>query len=85
MADTNQSAEDGRSNSRSSCITVLEIARRLRIGRQAVYRLLEQGTIPGIRVGRKWLVTRHAYLQWERTCGLRKTGLIEEPELTLLN
>jgi excisionase family DNA binding protein len=50
-------------------ITADEIATRLSIVRLAVYRLLEQGIIPAIRLGRRWLVTRAAYLQWERTCG----------------
>ena len=52
-------------------ITVPEIARRLNIGRLAVYSLLERGAIPGIRLGRRWIVTRHAYEHWERTCGTR--------------
>jgi excisionase family DNA binding protein len=54
-----------------SRISVPDIARRLNIGRQAVYSMLEQGFIPGIRLGRRWIVTRHAYEQWERTCGMR--------------
>ena len=53
----------------SSRICVPEIARRLAIGRLAVYSMLEQGIIPSIRLGRRWIITRHAYEQWERTCG----------------
>ncbi len=53
----------------SGRVTIPEIARRLRIGRMAVYALLEGGIIPGIRLGRRWIVTRHAYERWERTCG----------------
>jgi len=53
----------------SGRISVPEIARRLNIGRQAVYAMLEQGIIPGIRLGHRWIVTRFAYEQWERTCG----------------
>lgn len=67
-------------------ITVPEIARRLRIGRLAVYDLLEQRVIPGVRLGRRWIVTRHAYEHWERTCGtLGNAGLPENPEVTVLN
>jgi excisionase family DNA binding protein len=70
----------------STRITVAEIARRLQIGRMAVYSMLEQGTLPGIRIGRRWLITRHAYEQWERTCGLRSgTGLSGETELMVSN
>jgi excisionase family DNA binding protein len=52
-------------------MTVEEITRRLNIGRRAVYAMLEQGILPGIRLGQRWLITRHAYEQWERTCGMR--------------
>ena len=67
-------------------MTVPEIARRLDIGRLAVYEMLEQGIIPAIRLGHRWIVTRHAYEQWERTCGVRgDTGLPTQPEVTVLN
>ena len=55
-------------------MTVEEIARRLDIGRVAVYTMLEQGIIPAIRLGRRWIVTRHAFENWERTRGM-PTGL----------
>ena len=51
-------------------MSVPEIARRLAIGERAVYAMLEQGILPGIRLGRRWIVTRHAYEAWERTCGM---------------
>ncbi len=50
-------------------ISVAEIAKRLTIGRAAVYKLLEQRVIPAIRLGQRWLVTRHSYEQWEQRCG----------------
>ena len=53
----------------SNRLTVMEIANRLAIGKMAVYGMLEQGIIPGIKVGTRWLVTRHAYEHWEKTCG----------------
>ena len=74
------------STSLSSRITVPEIARRLEIGRLAVYAMLEQGIMPGIRLGRRWIITRHAYDQWERTCGMRSgIGLQTQGEVTVLN
>jgi len=70
---------------RSSRISVSEIARRLNIGRLAVYTMLQQGIMPGLRLGRRWLVTRHAYQQWERSCGMHAgTGLHAQPELRVL-
>jgi excisionase family DNA binding protein len=71
---------------RSARMTVPEVAQRLGLGRLAVYAMLEQGIIPGIRLGRRWIITRHAYEQWERTCGMRSgTGLVAQPEVTVLN
>jgi excisionase family DNA binding protein len=69
----------------SARIKVPEVARRLSIGRLAVYEMLDQLIIPGIRVGRRWIITRHAYEQWERTCGMPAAGLGARPEVTVLN
>jgi excisionase family DNA binding protein len=67
-------------------ISVPEIASRLDVGRMAVYAMLEQRIIPGIRLNRRWIITRHAYQQWERTCRMRPgTGLHTAQELTVLN
>ena len=86
MAQRAQSSGDGLADSPSSRISVLEIARRLNIGRMAVYSMLEQGIMPGIRLGRRWIITRHAYEQWERTCGTQvRAGLPTQPEVTVLN
>jgi excisionase family DNA binding protein len=91
MPDPAEDDNSGRSSQalstmRSSRISVDEIARRLEIGRLAVYAMLEQGIVPGIRLGRRWIITRHAYEQWERICGTRaRTGLHARPEVTVLN
>ena len=53
----------------SKRITVEEIARRLGVGEQTVYRMLEARQIPAIRVGKRWIIRRYAYEHWERTCG----------------
>ena len=48
--------------------------------------MLEQGIIPGIRLGRRWIVTRNAYEEWERTCGMHSgTGLKATQEVMVLN
>ncbi len=60
-------------------ISVPEIATRLRIGRLAVYAMLEQGIIPAIRLGRRWIITRRAYNTWEETCGLRPGAGLSAP------
>jgi len=70
----------------SSRILVTEIAQRLDLGRLAVYTMLGQGVLLGIRLGRRWIITRQAYEHWERTCGLQiGAGLHEPPEVTVLN
>ena len=71
--------EDGPAVNHRARMTVDEIARRLDIGRMAVYTMLEQGIIPAIRLGRRWIVTRHAFENWERTCGV-PSGLPWETE-----
>jgi excisionase family DNA binding protein len=58
---------------KGAAILVPEIAQRLGVGRLKVYAMLEGNIVPGIRVGRKWIVTRYAYEQWERTCGTRSS------------
>jgi len=86
MAKKAQASADVLADSLSSRMSVLEIARRLNIGRLAVYSMLEQCIIPGVRVGRRWIITRQAYLTWERKCGLRAaTGLRRPPEVVVLN
>jgi excisionase family DNA binding protein len=65
----NQTRPTTAANAVSGRISIPEIAKRLSIGRLAVYAMLEQGMLPGIRLCRRWIVTRHAYEQWERTCG----------------
>ena len=86
MADQMQPRADESVDSPSSRISVLEIARRLNIGRLAVYSMLEQGIIPGLRLGRRWIITRQAYLTWESTCGLPpSTGLQRQPEVDVVN
>jgi hypothetical protein len=47
---------------------------------------LEKGIIPGLRLGRRWIITRQAYLTWESTCGFPSgTGLHHEPEVDVVN
>jgi excisionase family DNA binding protein len=86
MSPTSGCQCDLRATRPTNRITVPEIAHRLDIGRVAVYEMLERAIIPGIRLGRRWIITRHAYEQWERTCGTRSgTGLEPQPEVTVLN
>ena len=74
----------------SNRMSIPEIARRLDIGRLAVYAMLEQGLLPGIRLGRRWIVTRPAFEAWEKTCGTRTeertdTGFRRDIEVPVVN
>lgn len=71
MTEPIQTSTPDVTQSASGRMSVPEIARRLQIGRMAVYSMLEQGIIPGVRLGRRWIITRRAYLTWEETCGFR--------------
>lgn len=71
--------------SSSKRMTIPEIAERLEIGTTAVYELLEQGEIPGIRCGRRWIVTRYAYEEWERTCGMKRPPVASSAAMSMLN
>ncbi len=53
-------------------LTVAEICRDLGFNRSRVYKLLEDEVIPNVRLGRSWLITREAYEQWKRTCGMQR-------------
>ena len=69
-------------------MSIPEIANRLSVGRLAVYAMLEQGLLPGIRLGRRWIVTRASFEAWEKTCGTRKgtptgTGFHTDFEVTV--
>jgi excisionase family DNA binding protein len=57
--------------SKPAYIRVPEIAQRLGIGRIKTYAMLKAGLIPGISFGRGWIVTRYAFEQWERSCGMK--------------
>lgn len=46
-----------------------ELARELGLGRLTVYGALRDGTIPSIRVGRRYLLPRAAIQEWLRSAG----------------
>jgi excisionase family DNA binding protein len=65
----------------SNRMSVPEIGRRLGLGRGSIYSMLEQGIIPAIRLGRRWIITRYAYERWERTCGIQSQSSSTTDEL----
>lgn len=57
---------------RTARVTVREISQDLGISSLRVRVLLRDSVIPNVRLGRDFLVTREAYEQWKRTCGVMK-------------
>ena len=49
--------------------SVDELARELGISRQAAYRELNNGSIPSIRMGRRFIIPRTAIQEWLRAAG----------------
>jgi len=50
-------------------ITVPEISDRLDVSEEIVYGMLRDNTIPNIRYGRRFIVSRAAYERWENSIG----------------
>lgn len=55
-------------------LTVEEIAAYMRLPHSTVYKLAQEGKLPGFKVGRHWRFRREAVLQW-----------IQEQERTILS
>jgi excisionase family DNA binding protein len=57
-------------------LTVKEVAALLRVSSQTLYKMLEQGRIPALRVGNQWRFERQKVQEW-----LEKGGAAsDEPE-----
>ena len=50
-------------------MTVREISERLGICEETVYDMLRSRTIPNLRYGRRFIISRTAYEKWEATLG----------------
>ena len=48
-------------------LTVAEVAKRLRIGRDAAYMLVRSGRLPSIRIGRRYLIAESQLVQFIHT------------------
>lgn len=45
-------------------ITIKEVAKYLRLSLPTVYRLVNAGTIPHIKIGCRYIIPRDAFLSW---------------------
>jgi len=49
---------------RPTILTVQEVARYLRVHTMTVYRMIQRGDLPGVRVGRGWRFKRDQIDRW---------------------
>lgn len=47
-------------------MTVKEVAALLRVSPQTLYKMLEQGTIPAVKIGSQWRFDRDQIREWIR-------------------
>ncbi len=45
-------------------LTPVEVSKELHISLATVYKLIQQGTLPHVKVGAKYLIGREAFLKW---------------------
>ncbi len=45
-------------------LSVRDVAQRLEVGLQSAYKIIKDGTIPSIRIGRKYVVPRVRFERW---------------------
>lgn len=48
----------------ASLLTVEEVAAALRVSKMTVYRMVERGEIPSVRIGRSFRIPREPFQQW---------------------
>jgi len=48
----------------ASILTIDELAKYLKVGKTTLYRLAQEGTIPGQKVGKHWRFSRDAIDRW---------------------
>lgn len=53
-------------NGQGRYLTVDEVATDLRLSKMTVYRLIDKGQLPAIRVGRSFRILREQYEAWLR-------------------
>ena len=49
--------------------SVTELAKELKLGLSNTYRGLSDGTIPGIRIGNRWVLPKAAIREWLKSAG----------------
>ena len=65
-------------------MTVEELSRYLRVTKRTIYRLIDKGAVPAVKVGRKWRFDREAVDNWlhaEKEEGKLRILVVDDDEL----
>ncbi len=55
-------------------LTVKEVSMLLRVSQQTLYKMLEQGRIPALRIGNQWRFEKQSVLDWIKKGGVSESG-----------
>jgi excisionase family DNA binding protein len=55
----------------SKLLTITEVAERLRLTSQTIYKMIKRGTLPAIRVGSQWRIPVEKIEQWLESQGAK--------------
>jgi len=64
MAATAQMIVDGAASTDSEILTVMDVARFLRVPKSTVYKLARLGELPASKIGKHWRFLRRDIHQW---------------------
>jgi excisionase family DNA binding protein len=64
MATSTQMIVDGAASTESEILTVLDVARFLRVPKSTVYKLARLGELPASKIGKHWRFLRRDINQW---------------------
>ncbi|MEO5954745.1 MAG: helix-turn-helix domain-containing protein [Nitrospiraceae bacterium] len=64
MAATTQMGVDGAASTDSEILTVMDVARFLRVPKSTVYKLARLGELPASKIGKHWRFLRRDIHQW---------------------
>ena len=66
MDDHTEAGSLSRGARKSNLMTIEEVAEYLRVHPSTVYRLVRQGALPAVKIGKQWRVDRETLAQWLR-------------------
>jgi excisionase family DNA binding protein len=71
VATSNQAIVDGVASTDHEILTVMDVARFLRVPKSTVYKLARLGGLPASKIGKHWRFLRRDINQWMHTRSLQ--------------